>query len=631
MPAMNQRAFPRPRSPLLVRLLRLAILTLLSLCCFGALLLGGALMAQYAIEDRIAPGASVAGLDLAMLTRDEAQTALEHEYGHITLRQFTFRDGERRWTATAEELGLSLPAAELVERAYAIGHAGDLRTSLRQQAAAWMHGHSLPLRLRYDEAKARAWLEGLAAEIRRERRDASLVISTRSVGVDPGWSGRELDIESSLANLSAALLDEASTTEIALVVRESPARQWNIDEVAAQLRIALSTPLHLVGTDRDGAILAPWILSQDQILAALNLRLLATDAGRVYEASLDMRAIARYLGTLSPALSQAPVDAKLDFDPGSGGWSALSPATRGRRLDVEATVAKLEEAVFDPVNRRVGMVFQPLEPRYHEGIDPAALGVAEQVAEATTYFWGSWQNRRSNIALGAGKLNGIIIAPGEEFSFNEHLGEITPAAGYLEGSVILGGATVTGIGGGICQVSTTMFRAAYSGGYAITERNSHGYRVGYYEYAGAGPGLDAAIWQPEVDLRFQNNTPHHLLIESSFLPAQDAIQFRIYSTRHWRTVVESPLISALLPAPEAKFVEAEDLAPGQIRQIDYSADGADVQVWRNIYDAAGELVSRDQVFTRYAPWQAVFEVAPGDSRLPAEEDEAEQEPEEEEA
>ena len=93
------------------------------------------------------------------------------------------------------------------------------------------------------------------------------------------------------------------------------------------------------------------------------------------------------------------------------------------------------------------------------------------MSEATTYFWGSWQNRRSNIALGAGKLNGIIVAPGEEFSFNTHLGDITPEAGYLEGSVILGGATVTGIGGGICQVSTTMFRAAFSGGYAISERN----------------------------------------------------------------------------------------------------------------------------------------------------------------
>ena len=251
----------------------------------------------------------------------------------------------------------------------------------------------------------------------------------------------------------------------------------------------------------------------------------------------------------------------------------------------------------------------------------AELGITELVAEATTYYWGSWQNRRSNIALGAGKLHGIIIAPGEEFSFNRHLGDITPEAGYLEGSVILGGATVTGIGGGICQVSTTMFRAAFSGGYAITERNSHGYRVGYYEYAGAGPGLDAAIWQPEVDLRFQNNSPHHLLIESSFLGAQDALQFRIYSSRHWRTVIESPIISDIVPAPAEKYVENSALVAGQIQQIDYSADGADVRVYRNVYAPDGSLAQRDQLFTHYSPWQAVFEVAPGDPRLIEEEEE----------
>ena len=254
-----------------------------------------------------------------------------------------------------------------------------------------------------------------------------------------------------------------------------------------------------------------------------------------------------YLRTLSPNLSKPSSEGRFDFEPTTGALTPISPSTEGRRLDVDETIRRLEAAVFDPVNRRVVMYFETLQPRYPAGISAAELGITQQVAESTTYYWGSWQNRRSNIALGAGKLHGVIIAPGEEFSFNQHLGEITPEAGYLEGSVILGGATVTGIGGGICQVSTTMFRAAFSGGYAITERNSHGYRVGYYEYAGAGPGLDAAIWQPEVDLRFQNNTPYHLLIESSFLGAKDALQFRIYSTPHWRTKLKR--LSSVMSCP----------------------------------------------------------------------------------
>ena len=603
---------------MLARLFRLAILAFIFLSLLGLLLAAGALAFQLAFEDRVVPGVRVADVDIGGLTKAEATEALTAAYQALEAVQYRFRDGERDFTATAGELGLRVLVDDLVERAYAIGHGVDLRRNLREQARAWIHGVALEATLRYDPAAARSVLEGLAAEINRERRDASLRLDGMTVSVDAGRSGRQLDIEATLSALSDAVLAQAAEREIALVIHESRPRQWNIAEAAAAIDNALSTPIHLVGTDRNGALLPPWIISQDLILAALEVSLHVEGENRRYQTSLDLGALERYLATLSPALSRPAVDGRFDFEPQSGSLTALSPSSVGRRLNVEATIAGVEAAIFDRRNRRVAMVFEQVRPRYHEGLTAAELGVTELVSEATTYFWGSWPNRRSNIALGAGKLHGVIIAPGEEFSFNHHLGDITPEAGYLEGSVILGGATVTGIGGGICQVSTTMFRAAFGGGYAITERNSHGYRVGYYEYAGAGPGLDAAIWQPDVDLRFQNNTPHHLLIESSFLGAQDALQFRIYSTRHWHTDVERAIIGEITPAPEAGFVEASDLRAGQSRQIDYAADGAEVWVYRNIYDASGALVKRDQLFTRYSPWQAVFEVAPGDPRLEAE-------------
>ncbi|MDE2635138.1 MAG: VanW family protein [Chloroflexota bacterium] len=618
---MKSKHYPSPRTRWLVRLLRLAILTFMGISLLALVFAAGMLAYQIAIQDRVARGVRVADLDIGGLTRAEAVAALSQGFQHVEEAVYTFRDGARAWTATAGELGLSFPTEGLVERAFSIGRGEDSRRSLREQADAWFKGVNLPVTLKYDPSAARAFLKRLASAINVERRDASLRMDGVTVGVDPGETGRRLDIEKTLAALSKAMLSPDSEREITLIIDASPPRQWNVAEAAAKIATALSTPLHLVGTDRNGALLTPWIISKEQIRSALEVALRADGEGRRYEVSLDLSALERYLATLSPALSTPPVDGLFDFDPISRSLTALSSSSTGRKLNVEATMARLEAAIFDPLNRRVAMVFEPLTPRYHEGVTAAELGITELVAEATTYYWGSWQNRRTNIAIGAGALNGIIIAPGEEFSFNDHLGDITPEAGYLEGSVILGGATVTGIGGGICQVSTTMFRAAFSGGYAITERNSHGYRVGYYEYAGAGPGLDAAIWQPEIDLRFQNNTPHHLLIESSFMGAKDALQFRIYSTRHWRTVIESPIIRDVVPAPEDKYVEATDLYSGQIRQIDYAADGADVWVYRNIYDKAGNLVKRDQAYTRYQPWQAVFEVAPGDPRLAVEEEE----------
>ena len=614
---------PQPKTPWLVRLLRLAILGFLGLALLAAALAIALLGAQVALQERILPGLSVGEVDIGGMTVQAAKESLADEYGAIEAQVYTFRDGERKWQASAMELGLRLPLADLVERAFAIGHSPDARQNLRQQADAWLHGSSLPLTLEFDPASARAFLASLESQINRERQDARLILNGFRAEADPGITGRQLDIEASLAQLSTLVLSRSPQTEIDLVIHESQPRAWNLGEAADLVNIALSTPLQLIGSLPNGDMLAPWLLTREQILSGLSVSLENQGDARHYQVSVDLSAFARYLTTLSPNLSKPSAEGKFDFDPATGALNPITLASEGRQLNVPETIRRLEAAVFDPLNRRVVMHFDTLHPRYPAGISAAELGITELVAEATTYFWGSWQNRRSNIALGAGKLHGIIIAPGEEFSFNHHLGAITAEAGYLEGSVILGGATVTGIGGGICQVSTTMYRAAFSGGYAITERNSHGYRVGYYEYAGAGPGLDAAIWQPQVDLRFQNNTPHHLLIESSFLGAQDAIQFRIYSTRHWHTEIESPVIREIVSAPPPAYVEASDLALGQMRQIDYSADGADVVVYRNVYDRAGNLAQREQVFTRYSPWQAVFEVAPGDPRLEVEDEEGE--------
>ncbi|MCY3779585.1 MAG: VanW family protein [Chloroflexi bacterium] len=615
---------PPPKAPILVRLLRLAILGFIGVS-FLALALAIALIGwQMSLQERIVPGVSIGEVDIGGLTRAEAAAALESKYAPLETVVFTFHDGEQSWTATAAELGLDLPAEALAERAFSIGHGEDAQRNMREQANAWFAGATVALRLEFNEARARAFLEGLAGEINRERQDAEFHLNGFDVVVSLGLSGRELDIAATLSTLSEIVLAQTGETEIALVIDESPPRQWNVMEAATQVRTALSSPLQLIGSLSNGDLLAPWILTREQILAGLSVTLQGEGDERRFDVSVDLGAYGKYLRTLSPSLSKPSAEGRFDFDPASGQLTPISLATEGRRLDVEETIRRLEAAVFDPVNRRVVMYFETLQPRYPAGITAAELGISQQVAEATTYYWGSWPNRRSNIALGAGKLHGIIVAPGEEFSFNQHLGDISPEAGYLEGSVILGGATVTGIGGGICQVSTTMFRAAFSGGYAITERNSHGYRVGYYEYAGAGPGLDAAIWQPEVDLRFQNNSPYHLLIESSFLGAKDALQFRIYSSPHWRTVIEAPIIRDIVGAPPEKYVEATDLAPGQVRQIDYSADGADVLVYRNVYDSSGNLVKRDQLFTHYSPWQAVFEVAPGDPRLAEEDDEGEE-------
>jgi vancomycin resistance protein YoaR len=327
-----------------------------------------------------------------------------------------------------------------------------------------------------------------------------------------------------------------------------------------------------------------------------------------------MSAFESYLYQLAPGLIQPARDGRFDFDPNTQQLAVIQPAQSGRELNVLETLARLEEGVFTDT-RLVPMAFDYTLPRYHNQVSAAELGITELVSESTSYYTGSSENRRTNIAVGVSRMNGIIVGPGEEFSFNYYTGDISYENGFVDGLVIFGGRTVTGIGGGICQVSTTLFRTVFSGGLAVTERNSHGYRVGYYELNGQQPGLDAAIWQPQRDFKFQNNTPYHILIEASVYPGDNAMQIRFYSTKFFQVEIEEPIIRNLVPAPETRFISNPDFQLGNILQIDYAAEGAEVTVFRNIFDTGGNLQFKDYAFTYYVPWQAIYEVAPGDNRL----------------
>ncbi len=608
----------RPRTSLILWPLRFVLLSAIGAVLL-ALLLSLLLIAwQVVLRDRVVPGVHVGGVDLSGMTAAEAAAALDEEFASLTESIYVLRDGERAWQARGSELGLRIATEDMLGRAFAVGHSGAAFDDISAQSRAWISGERQPARLILDENVALDYLRLLARQIKRDRQDASLRIVDGGAQVQAGVAGRTLNIPATLARLTATLRASAEGVDIEVVVDERGPRRWNVEEAALRLGAALSGPVQLFASDRDGGPLGPWTVSPEQIRALLSVTLRDDGAGKRYDVSIKAEAFGEFLRSLAPGLIIIPVDGRFDFNPGMGELIALSPSRGGRELNIEKTIAQLEKAVFSRESRLAPMVFDYSLPRYHEGVSAAALGIKELVAEATTYYWGSRQNRRGNIAVGAGKLNGIIIAPGEEFAFNHHLGDISPEAGFVDGAVIFGARTVTGIGGGICQVSTTVFRAAFSGGFAITERNSHGYRVGYYEYAGAGPGLDAAIWQPTSDLRFLNNTPHHLLIESEFMGAKDALQFRFYSTRHWRTVVEPPIIRDIVEAPPPRFEENRDLLAGQTRQVDYAAQGADVWVYRNVYDRAGDLVKRDHAYTHYQPWRAVFEVAPGDPRLETE-------------
>ncbi len=233
------------------------------------------------------------------------------------------------------------------------------------------------------------------------------------------------------------------------------------------------------------------------------------------------------------------------------------------------------------------------------------MGIKELIGTGTSTFKGSIENRIYNLSLAASRLNGVLIPPGEVFSFNNTIGDVSSLTGYKQAYVIQNGRTVLGDGGGVCQVSTTFFRALLNAGLPITERNQHAYRVSYYEQD-SPPGIDAAIYTPNIDLKFKNDTGHHILVQTVMDPAEQRLTFMLYGTSDGRiSEISTPIILSQSPAPEPKYEDDPNLPKGTIKQVDFAASGARTTFTRTV-TRNGKVIINDTFNSNYRPWQAVF-------------------------
>ena len=252
---------------------------------------------------------------------------------------------------------------------------------------------------------------------------------------------------------------------------------------------------------------------------------------RVNTAGIEM-----YLQKIAAKVSVAPINARLVINDGRA--SEFAPSKNGYILNIPATISNIISGLartdYAPEQTTIALAVDSVEPEI--SLDKMnKLGLNELLASGESDFGGSPKHRVHNIAVGAQRFNGIILKPGEEFSFNKLLGNVDASTGYLPELVIKKGALIPEYGGGLCQVSTTVFRAAMATGLPILERHPHSLPVRYYN----PQGYDATIYPGVSDLRFKNDTPAHILIQSKIVGSK--LYFEIYGTKDGRQItIEGP-------------------------------------------------------------------------------------------
>jgi vancomycin resistance protein YoaR len=612
------------------QLLKAAVLVCFVLLGLVAVLLVSIIGYEIAYQGKIHRGVQVWGLDLGGKRPEAARSALSQRFDTFVHTPWKLRDHQRTWTVTPAALGVRFDTASTVSRAYEVGRSGSLAWNLGEQLRSASQGMPVAPVVLYDELAAQRYLQEVAAEIDQPVRNASLSVRDLEIYEAQPQVGRELDIPATLQAVRQAA-HHFTPAEIQLVVKETLPRVIDASIARDQARAIIAEPLTLylegespvtTEPDREEAApdqatelpLGPWQLGREDLAAMLVIgeAPVGEGGGMRFTAALDQAALTRYLAPIAQTVSSTAKSARFILDDDTRQLEVIAPSTEGRELDIEATLARINAQVTD-TNRQVPLVMRTIPAEFNESTTAEALGITELIASSTSYFAGSSSGRANNVAVAASKFHGIIVKPGETFSFNQWLGEVTEEEGYDESLIIFGNETIPDVGGGICQVSTTAFRAAFWAGFPITERWAHAYRVGYYEQGNQPVGFDATIYSPLVDLKFVNESPYHLLIETYINRNTSSLTYKFYSTGDGRVVeLEGPVVTDVIEHGDPVYREDPDLAPGEIKQIEWATNGLTAIITRVIRDAeTGDVIERKEFKSKFRPWDAVYLVGPG--------------------
>lgn len=571
-----------------------------------------------AYANQVIPRVYVMNIELTGKTIEEANALLNSAFNYVDQGKIVFTFQDYVWESSPADLGYWVDSTASAERAYSVGRGKLLPVNLIERVKAWFTGVQLTPVARYDERAAFAYLQSIAKEIDQPEIEASLSLINAEVEVVSGQVGREVDIPAVLDALMPRL-ELMEDAIIPLIVDESIPAIIDVAPQADLARKILSKPLVLTAPAIAEQEENSWTIEPGDLASMLTIHRVENGENNTYEIGLNEELMQMYLSSLAPGLLVNPNNARFIFNDDTRQLDLLEPAVIGRSLDIPGSIDYIQSSLLEGVHE-ILLTFSSIKPLVTDETTAAELGITELVHQETSYFFGSDPSRVQNIKASSARYHGLLIAPWETFSMADALGNISLDNGYAEAPIIFGGQTIQGIGGGVCQVSTTLFRAAFFAGFPIDERHAHAYRVGYYEQRSNGTrdpnlaGLDATVYVPIVDMKFTNDTDHWLLMETYM--GNYSLTWKFYSTSDGRTVEwHSTGVQNIVKAPKDLYRENPDLSKGTIKQVDYSADGADVTVSRTVY-INDQVHFSDSFFTRFQPWQAIFEYGPGTEGIP---------------
>ncbi len=579
---------------------------------FCLVLISGLVAVQVVRADgRILPNVTIGGVDVGGLTPAEARGRLENTLRALNVAGLQFRYQDRSLTVRANDASVATPSQSpvtydidgMVNTAFAFGHDDGAANLIKANVHALFADVRQPAQITIDTKALHDLLVLRFGELEQPAKDAALVVNradvpvndatstTRvawSVFVAPESTGVTFNYDDAVAQATSGLARwQGALVDLQSTVKPPTVTTTDAEALVSQARAVL---------DRGDAVLAyddiSWTVPQKEV--AKNLDITKKSDGS-FGVTLKRSLVEPLLEEAAKAIESDPKPTHFTVDK-NGRAQNFEGGALGKRLDREESLKRFDDQFGTSPSGMFPIAVTTIASR---DSDPIAeeLGIRELLGYGTSKFAGSPKNRRTNIANGAARLNGLIIKPGQEVGLLDYLRPFDASGGYVQELVIKNNRTVPEFGGGLCQIGTTTFRAVMGSGLPVTQRQNHSYRVVYYEPA----GTDATIYDPAPDFKFVNDTDSHAILITKI--SGDNARFELWGTRDGRVQKQSSIkMWNVTQPPEPKLIETSTLADGVKKCFESAHAGASTSFTYTITYPDGTTKAQD-FRSVYKPWQ----------------------------
>lgn len=552
------------------------------------------------------PNVYINSIPVGNLTYPEALEQLKTQTPDPPQSQVTLRVDDITIASSSAELGLHYDYDEVLASFEKTATQGRLRDQLKWRLRPLFSSLSTEVKPHYEQEKLTQFISQLNQKVAYQGIEPSVTLkrsgNPNSLEIFPGKHGREINSASTQDMLQNT--KPSSDQEFSAIVASTAAElsEEDIKGIAERAGKFVDKSIYFQNENRD------YFFSDTELVSFLKI-----------PTGYDVGIIETKVATLAAQINREPQEPVFEYNKETLKVIKFSPPLNGQSLDQAATkqqildsLAQLEQATASATKEQEVDQSKPLQlavattPPKQSLAQTNDLGIAERIGFGDSHYNHSIANRIHNVAITTQRITDVIVPPGAEFSFNKTLGDVSAATGYRSAYVIRNGQTELGDGGGVCQVSTTLFRSVLDAGLKVTRRIPHSYRVSYYELD-TKPGVDATVYAGETDFRFINDTGHYLLIHGNADSKDLYMYMEIYGTSDGRTTeIKDHITWNPRPAPAPQYFPDPSLPPGKLVQIDWAASGISASFVNVIKDKEGKIIREDKYVSNYKPWSAKY-------------------------